>query len=112
DAVYELQLLGGADGLFASTVNRGTNFDTVLYLRSICDEATSELICHDDLSGSNRRSLLRLNEPLGPGRYWMIVDGAGAAESGAYRLQMSALLNEGRGCNPSRQDIRCKPNLA
>lgn len=46
--------------------------DTVLYLRSACDEPDSQIVCHDDHEGEPRHS--RIETTLEPGTYFLIAD--------------------------------------
>tara|TARA_R110002096_G_scaffold44526_9_gene120316 strand:+ start:8396 stop:9490 length:1095 start_codon:yes stop_codon:yes gene_type:complete len=66
----------------------GTNFDTVLYLKSACEGA--ELACADDIDPDNSNFLSRLQvSDLPAGDYLIVVDGASnAAPSGSVRLRL------------------------
>ena len=66
-----------------------TGYDTVLYLRTSCDEAGSELACSDDhpqVAGFGSR----INRDLQPGRYFLFVDAYGPA-NGDYTLTVDGL---------------------
>jgi hypothetical protein len=62
-----------------------TGFDTILYLRQICDDPGSELACNDDAPGLSSGS--SVSETLPPGEYFLIVDGY-ASISGVYQLRV------------------------
>lgn len=113
DVVYEVVLPAGADGLWVSTNFVETTFDSVVYFRSNCDDPDTELGCADDVSfaDGNPRSTLFYQGALAPGRYWVFVDAAGKL-SGAYKVQISALLGVGRACDPSKAKYLCLPDLA
>ena len=68
----------------------GTVWDTVLSLRSVCDNADTELICHDDVSDDNESS--ELMTPLRAGEtVYVIVDGYRAGDRGLYTLTIDTL---------------------
>ncbi|MEZ4431162.1 MAG: PPC domain-containing protein [bacterium] len=52
----------------------GSNFDTVLYLRSACGDAASEIACNDDRGGGGTTSRITTNLAAGQ-RITVVVDG-------------------------------------
>jgi hypothetical protein len=58
-------------------------FAGVLYLQRQCGTSTSEVVC----SGASRRGT-ELDANLQPGQYFLVVDGAGADQFGAGRLEV------------------------
>ena len=62
----------------------GSGFDTVLYGRSDCDQVASEITCNDDGGESNASAVIQM-DAIGPGTYYLFVDGFGG-ESGDYVL--------------------------
>ena len=62
------------------------SFDTVLILRSVCNDPDSELACNDDRHSSTYFS--RIHRDLSPGRYFLIVDGYENGSSGNYHLRI------------------------
>ncbi len=62
-----------------------SDYDGALHLRSSLDDARSELACNDDF-GDTRHS--RLARELGPGVYYVFVDGYGSG-AGSYTLRAS-----------------------
>ena len=66
-----------------------TGFDTVMYLRSSCTDAQSEIDCDDD-GGGNGSSLITAD--MAPGTYYVFCDGYGSA-SGSYTLKMEVTCN-------------------
>lgn len=64
---------------------RGSSFNTVLYARSTCTSATSEITCNDN--GRNQQSEITLNTVAGQ-TYFLFVDGFGTA-SGSYVLALT-----------------------
>jgi len=63
----------------------GTAFDTVVSVRTACDDAASELACIDDLGNNQRQAELIV--PLTAGAlYAVIVDGFGANDAGQVVL--------------------------
>ena len=61
------------------------DYDTVLFVRAVCDDAATELACDDD-GGNGVQSLLNVN--LQPGSYFLFVDGFGGG-AGTGVLQIS-----------------------
>jgi len=68
DAVYTFEVV--APTSFTAFV-RGP--DTVVSLRSACDEPASEVACNDDHDPPGARGS-RIQAELTPGRYWLVVD--------------------------------------
>jgi hypothetical protein len=87
-----------------------TGFDTVLYLRSNCTDAQSEIDCDDDGGGS---SSSLISADLAAGTYYLFCDGYGSA-SGAYTLTMDVTCSTpGTIFDPSSGrcvDDPCQPN--
>jgi hypothetical protein len=75
-----------------------TGFNTVLYIREVCDDADSELACDDD-SGPGHGSLV--SRILYPGEYFLIVDGY-SYNSGSYELTVDFEIQV---CNTDGDDI-------
>lgn len=63
-----------------------TSLDTVIYVRSQCRDAATELGCNDDAGGT--RSTLDL--VLEPGVYHVVVDAYDASASGSFRVRVTA----------------------
>ena len=82
--IWTLEVLAGDRPLWADT--GGSTFDTVLYIRTECDDPQSELSCNDDDPEMGVQSRLNL-EDLGPGRYYIVVDGFGT--DGSYVLDLT-----------------------
>jgi len=65
----------------------GSDFDTVLYVRTDCADPATELDCNDDALGLGLRSQIDLQVQEGP-VYYVFVDGFGAASAGAVTLNV------------------------
>ncbi len=63
----------------------GSSFDTVLYVRTSCTDAATELACNDDSGGV--QSALEFEAEAGRS-YAIFVDGYDALEVGAFHLQV------------------------
>jgi len=85
---------------------RAQGFDTVLYLRSACDDARSEAACDDDLSASDHGSLL--DAVVDAGTWFLFVDGA-AGQWGAYTLEVGAICPDGRLWDPAQRACVANP---
>ncbi len=58
--------------------------DGALHVRTDCAEAASEIACSDDHAGDRNKSLVTL--ALDAGTYWVVSDGYGSTEAGAFDL--------------------------
>jgi hypothetical protein len=65
-------------------IQQQSRHDGALHLRTQCAEAASEIACNDDHAGDRTKSLLTL--ALDPGTYWVVSDGYGSTEAGAFDL--------------------------
>lgn len=85
----------------------GSAVNTILDLRGAnCSAAGAEIACHDDISSTNTAS--RLNQSLPAGNYYLIVSGADAATTGAYKLEVDVFAGEGSSCTDT---ANCGPGL-
>ncbi|HEV8321965.1 MAG TPA: hypothetical protein VG389_10150, partial [Myxococcota bacterium] len=82
----------------------GTTFDTGIYLRSLCDDTTSEIACNDNAPGSFSGSTIVTT--LGPGTYFLFVDGLNGA-AGSYELDVSGTVAGGAPCDPTSLVFTC-----
>jgi hypothetical protein len=84
EAIFKIALSVTSD-VFITT--HGTGFNTVLYLRrdNCCGE---EVACNDDKDG--RTTSVIAQRALEPGTYYIYVDGATAADVGAFSLDVYA----------------------
>jgi len=89
---------GGPQSVAALTLNRasavtftieGNQYDTLIHLRGVCDDANTELACNDDFNGlASQISVPRLE----PGTYFLFLDGfAGQAGAGSLRVTVNPL---------------------
>jgi hypothetical protein len=84
EAVFKLVLTAKSD-VFVTT--HGTSFDTVIYMRSgnCCG---SEVACNDD--ADNRKTSVLASRGVGPGTYFIFVDGANGGASGDFTVDIYA----------------------
>ncbi|MCA9543457.1 MAG: hypothetical protein KC613_03675, partial [Myxococcales bacterium] len=80
EQVVLLRLSAAADVTVETT---NSDFDTVLYIRTVCDDAEAEIACDDD-GGAGTQSLIASN--LEAGDYYIFVDGFGAGDGGNTTL--------------------------
>ncbi len=80
EAVFLLELAAPATVHFDTN---GSDYDTVLYVRSTCDDAASELFCDDD-GGDGLDSMIE--DDLAAGTYFVIVDAYFADAEGVFVL--------------------------
>jgi len=57
-----------------STCNDSTQYDTILYVRDVCKQTLSQIACDDDSCGAPSLKS-NLTVTLGPGLYYLFVDG-------------------------------------
>jgi large repetitive protein len=105
--VYEIRIKN-PKVIVASTDHDGTGTtDTVLYLRSAeCQNSASEVICHDDVTTSNKRSTITQSIAT-PGTYYLVVDSK-TALGGPYELSVKYFVGEGETCTVGDD---CGPGL-
>jgi hypothetical protein len=84
EAVFKLVLTAKSD-VFVTT--HGTSFDTVIYMRSgnCCG---SEVACNDD--ADNRKTSVLASRGVGPGTFFIFVDGANGGASGDFTVDIYA----------------------
>lgn len=83
EVAYELVLAEEASVVAEITV---ASWDTVLYLRTDCDDPATELACNDDYSGL--RSRIDAGR-LPAGTYYLFVDGLYSGAHGDYTLRVT-----------------------
>jgi len=115
ERIFDLEVPDMPVDLIASTDHAGTgSTDTVLYMRSICADLSSELTggCNDDLAsgGANIRSRITLRdvEP-GPISLFVEVFRHPPDEGAPFELSVSLrpVLATGASCDPAQVDNRC-----
>jgi hypothetical protein len=86
---------GGVEEVYRFTLSAKTTvvaeasgFDTVLYLRSSCQDRSTELACNDDEVINNPASKLIL-DALEPGSYFLFLDAYDESASGRYTLTVN-----------------------
>ena len=90
-----------AESVWAVFSTEGSSFDSVLHIRSDCDDSASELACNDDITSFFYQSYIELM--LDPGTYSVFVDGyrdSGFGESGPYTLSYSLVATDPCLANP------------
>ena len=129
DGTYNVNTTGGSCGgagmdvshqympsqradLIISTDDDPTDFDTVLYVRTGCADAESELGCNDDLPDAPPRSGLEIvDAPQQP--LFIYVDGKDAANRGRYALVIRErpIVGLFEPCDLPGQITRCDTDL-
>jgi hypothetical protein len=97
EAVFLVTLRPGLRAFAADTA--GSAFDTVLSIRSACDDLAAETGCNDDVRPGNRTSALRIEAPA-PGDHFLVLDGF-REESGPFVLNLRAEVEDGDPCPPA-----------
>jgi hypothetical protein len=97
DAVYYFALRS-AHAVTFSTCNTATTANTVLYVRSVCNDDATELACNDDASGTAACAAnplaSTLTVTLEPGLYFLYVDSPFPLPGlcGAFRVDVTGLF--------------------
>lgn len=89
-------------------------FDTVLYLRSTCDDSETEIACNDDIPDKNKSKSLdsRISATLASGTYYLFVDGYAASDN--FTLEITTSCGSGLVFDTQSGncvDDPCLPNL-
>ena len=82
EQVFSLRLEQPRNVTFEMVVG---DYDTVMHLRRVCDDAASQIVCDDD---GGVGLLSRISQQLQPGEYFLFVDGFGGG-SGTGTLQVT-----------------------
>jgi cysteine-rich repeat protein len=87
DVVYALTLKERAYVLLDTV---GTAFDAVLHVHqsNACDGSAATQIACDDNTAGGTPGQARISRVFDPGTYWVVLDGAGAGNRGAYALNV------------------------
>jgi hypothetical protein len=104
DAFYTLDVLERAD-VILSTDHPGTDYNAVVYLRSACLDAASELGC----AGTGPLGDTLVVRDAAPGTYFVVLDGVAGME-GSYELSVSLrpVRDTGQACDPAGIADRCE----
>jgi hypothetical protein len=87
DVTYEVQI--AAPSRFVAEIGPMTStWDTVLHLRSACNDAATQLACNDDYTGIGLLSHIEAPS-LDAGTYYLTVDGLGSWASGTYTVNVT-----------------------
>lgn len=105
EAVYSIDVSNGAE-LLVTADEQGTTADTLIYIRSECMNASTEVVC-DTESGMGDNGSYRLTSPT-PGRYQIFIDGETA---GDFVGRIETLLPAGADCDPANARDRCGAEL-
>jgi hypothetical protein len=114
EQIWHLTVPAGTWDLALTTAVTGTatTADTVLSLRGVCADQSTELPmgCNDDidLAGRNYRSAVSFRD-IAPGEYWALVEAFGSGGATPYTLQatLTPVLASGAACDPAMSGYRC-----
>ncbi|HSA21424.1 MAG TPA: serine protease [Myxococcota bacterium] len=98
DRVFELTLTGQAD-----LDVRSTGFDTVLYLRTACPPAGSQVECDDDSNPPGGTGSRITPDNLPPGTYYLFLDAYGSTV-GDYTLTLTVTYDCQNTCAPGTRE--------
>ncbi|MEK6608614.1 MAG: hypothetical protein AABZ30_13215 [Myxococcota bacterium] len=94
--------------LYVSTAESGTEFNTGLYLRTLCTDSATEVECANPASTATGDRVVW--HDVAPGRYFLFVDGVGGGV-GAYGLRVRGLRQSGEPCAPDDLVFPCGGGL-
>lgn len=108
--IWHVTVPAGDYDLQLTTDVAGTTGDTLMYIRSVCVDATTELPmgCNDDINyPSNPHSRLSFRD-IAPGDYFVFMESYDGSAV-AYHLQATLLpvLASGATCDPALVNYRC-----
>jgi hypothetical protein len=83
--------------IVASTAVTGTAVDTVVYIRGADCSKASELACNNDATATTTGSTVEAS--VGPGVYFIIVDGNTNSSTGAFNLEVTHFKGQGVACD-------------
>jgi hypothetical protein len=113
ERVLAVTVPSGAFDLVATTAVAANpaDLDTVVHIRSACENETTELVCGDDVDfdADDYRSLADVLD-VAAGTYYVFVDGYDpfdAATTVAVELQLRPVLATGAACDPMGVLNRC-----
>ncbi|HEV8320964.1 MAG TPA: hypothetical protein VG389_05075 [Myxococcota bacterium] len=110
EVVYVFNLLYTAD-VTATTVFPATTMDTALYIRTVCDDTSTEVGCNDNDPMATFSSGSTIDLPgLAPGTYFVFVDGMNGS-TGAYRLEVTGVFASGAPCDPMSTAFVCNASI-
>jgi hypothetical protein len=96
--------------LLISTDHPETTLDTVIYVRTVCQNPATEMGCDDD-GGTTQPNSSQLVIPLAdPGSYYIIVDAFGPGSLGDFRVTVEERTALHGMCDPTDPDP-CIPGL-
>lgn len=100
--------------LVISTSHPTTTADTLLYLRSDCQDEFSELACNDNENDALLSSRIQADLPA-PGYYFLVADTPAPELGGGFRINVERYTLEGELCNPDFPEcapgFTCRPPI-
>ena len=112
EAIYTVEVPAGSHDLLARTdLPESSMTDTVLYVRSRCEDPLSELACNDDIDtrGRNYQSQVEILD-VTPGSYAVVVDpfrGLRSPSGFGLEVALRPVLASGAACDPTGAANRC-----
>ena len=100
----------------ATTLSPETTYDTVLYVRSVCDDPTSELMCSDDMEDQFGPSQTITDVMPGDQLYYVLdafyASGTQSVGWYGFTVSMYAIRKEKQPCDPTGERSACVGGLA
>ncbi len=110
ELAFTYSVLSGPVALLISTDHPETTLDTVVYVRTICQQGASELGCDDDGGVTAPNSSTLIIPSVDVGTYYIIVDAYGPGSLGDFRVTVEERTALHGACDPSDPEP-CVPGL-
>jgi cysteine-rich repeat protein len=110
--VYHVYTLPERADVTFTTQDAGTLIDTVLYVRTVCTNAATELACNNDIRAGLSSSTVTLSTVAAGVTLSVVVDTANFGV-GAYVLKttLTSIRSAGQGCDATGATSRCEAGL-
>jgi len=83
-----------------------TSYLPILYVRTTCDSASSEVGC--SASTGTQKASVTVNNPQ-MGDYYVFIDSPSATQTGIYALTVRGTIPQGQACDPANGAFTCEP---
>jgi predicted RNA-binding Zn-ribbon protein involved in translation (DUF1610 family) len=104
EAIYYVTVTVPLASFTVSTVMPQTTSMPILYVRTTCDQSSTEVGC----SAASPARITINNPPMGQ-TYFIFVDEPMANASGIYAIAVSGNVADGQSCDPNNQAFTCNP---
>jgi hypothetical protein len=107
EAIYYVRVTVPLSAVTFSTDLPQTTSQPILYVRTTCDQTSSEVGCMASTTTAKATVTVQ-NPPMGT-IYYIFIDEPSASPPGIYALTVSGNIAEGQVCDPANQAFTCGP---